>query len=148
MKKRVEAGRNLAAVPILLLLAIAGGFVLRILVAPPELPAHATVLPSPAPLPDFELASQDGELFVKESFKGRWSMVFFGFTNCPDICPVTLQQLTIARRRMAEAEPDSIPLSSSKKAPTITPSIGGSRYRVPDFMVRLKSSSSQRRFET
>jgi len=35
-------------------------------------------------------------------------MVFFGFTHCPDICPVTLQQLSLVRRRMAAADPDAV----------------------------------------
>ncbi len=45
------------------------------------------------PLPDFQLRDHTGRLFDLSRLKGRWSMVFFGYTNCPDICPATLQQL-------------------------------------------------------
>lgn len=108
MKNHSLAGKTLVAVPVLLLLVGIGIFLLRSFLAPPEVPAHATVLPSPAPLSDFVMVDQDGAEFDRDSFRGRWSMVFFGFTHCPDICPVTLQQLAVARRRMAEADPDAV----------------------------------------
>jgi len=38
----------------------------------------------------FQLTSHLGETWDKESFKGTYSVVFFGFSNCPDICPTTL----------------------------------------------------------
>lgn len=58
---------------------------------------HATVLPEPMPLPEFSLLDQEGKPFDRSSFTGHWSVVFFGFTNCPDICPATLMQLSVAR---------------------------------------------------
>ncbi|NOX70819.1 MAG: SCO family protein [Gammaproteobacteria bacterium] len=108
MKNHSNAGKHLVAIPVLLLIAAVGIFVLRSFFAEPETTTHATVLPSAAPLSDFEMMDQDGEIFDKSSFRGRWSMVFFGFTNCPDICPVTLQKMASARRRMAEADPNAV----------------------------------------
>jgi len=107
MKNHSTAGKYFVAVPVFLLFAGIGVFALRSFLAAPAAMAHATVLPSPAPLPDFVMVDQDGAVFDKSSFRGRWSMVFFGFTHCPDICPVTLQQLAAARRRMAEETPDA-----------------------------------------
>ena len=106
MNHPTQAGRSVIAIPIFLLLVIAGGYLSRGYFATPEMPVHATVLPAPAPLPEFELMNHNGDLFGTDAFKGRWSLVFFGFTNCPDICPVALQQMVVARRRMAEANPE------------------------------------------
>ena len=41
----------------------------------------------------FQLIDQDGLRADEALLKGRWSLVFFGFTNCPDVCPGTLQVL-------------------------------------------------------
>ncbi len=41
-------------------------------------------------LPDFQLQDQDNRAFARERLKGRWSLLFFGYTHCPDICPLTL----------------------------------------------------------
>ncbi len=91
-------------------LATAAGLVLILGGRPPAEPLRATVFPSPIPLPEFALSDADGRPFTRRSFEDRWSLVFFGFTNCPDICPATLQQLALARRRMAQALPaDRLP---------------------------------------
>ena len=76
---------------------------------PRALPQHATILPQPAALPRFSLRDQNGAEFNKESFIGHWSLVFFGFTHCPDICPATLQQLAIARQRILDEGDDTFP---------------------------------------
>src|SRR5690606_11795233 len=54
---------------------------------------NATVFAPPRPLPDFELTDVEGRPFTKASFEDRFSLMFFGFTNCPDVCPITLQVL-------------------------------------------------------
>lgn len=51
----------------------------------------ATVLPNARPLLNFELIDHNGAQFNANSFKGGWSFLFFGFTNCPDVCPGTLK---------------------------------------------------------
>jgi len=52
-------------------------------------------------LPAVELIDQSGERFDTKSFEGRWSLVFFGYTSCPDICPMTLAILDRVQQRMA-----------------------------------------------
>ncbi|VAW98897.1 Cytochrome oxidase biogenesis protein Sco1/SenC/PrrC, thiol-disulfide reductase involved in Cu(I) insertion into CoxII Cu(A) center [hydrothermal vent metagenome] len=42
------------------------------------------------PLSEFSLIDHQRKIFSEKSFKGKWSFVFFGFTNCPDVCPTTL----------------------------------------------------------
>lgn len=39
---------------------------------------------------DFTLTNQDGQVVDQSILKGKWSLVFFGFTHCPDYCPTTL----------------------------------------------------------
>lgn len=53
----------------------------------------ATVMSPPRPLPELALIDQDGEPFTRESLRGRWTLVFAGFTACPDVCPTTLALL-------------------------------------------------------
>jgi len=83
-------------------MAFAGGgfFTYLAFMGPPAVPTHATVLPEPKSLPEFSLLDQAGNEFNRESFSGNWSLVFFGFTHCPDICPATLQQLSLARAKV------------------------------------------------
>ena len=52
-----------------------------------------TWLPQPRPLPEFSLTDQSGRPFTLESLKGHPTLVFFGFTHCPDVCPTTLAKL-------------------------------------------------------
>jgi protein SCO1 len=73
----------------------------------PQKPQFATLLPEPLPLPDFELRDQNSQPFTRDSLRGRTSLLFFGFTHCPDICPATLQQLSLARKQIAETSPGS-----------------------------------------
>jgi len=73
------------------------------LAVPPAVPRTATVLPATAGLPDFALSDQHGNRISRDAFVGRWSLVFFGFTHCPDICPLTLQVLANARQKLGDA---------------------------------------------
>lgn len=57
--------------------------------APPQLDA-AVLYPVPRPLPDFQLVRSDGKALTLADWKGRWTVVFFGYTSCPDVCPTTL----------------------------------------------------------
>lgn len=43
------------------------------------------------PLIPFALTDENGQPFTNENLKGHWTFMFFGYTQCPDICPVTLQ---------------------------------------------------------
>lgn len=54
----------------------------------------AIVFDKPRRFDAFELIDQNGEPFTQEDFKGHWSLLFFGFTHCPDICPTTMADLS------------------------------------------------------
>ena len=61
------------------------------------------VLPRPRALAPFELIQHNGAPFTNADLEGRWSFVFFGFTNCPDVCPVAMSVLAEVQRLLAEA---------------------------------------------
>jgi len=44
----------------------------------------------------FEMVTHDGKLFTDKDLLGKWSLVYFGFTNCPDICPEELDKMSAA----------------------------------------------------
>ena len=50
----------------------------------------------------FELTNQDNEPFSNEDLQGKKSLVFFGFTNCPMICPTTISNISLALEEMGE----------------------------------------------
>ena len=51
------------------------------------------LLPEPKPLPQVLLRTATGDVFARERFQHHWNLVFFGFTSCPDFCPLELQKL-------------------------------------------------------
>ena len=42
----------------------------------------------------FTLQTHKGETFTEKDLLGKWSLVYFGFTNCPDICPEELDKMS------------------------------------------------------
>lgn len=78
-------------------IAMAGGLFFALQLNAPREPVAAFVLPAPEPLPAFSLVDQSQAPFTRESLSGQWDLLFFGFTNCPDICPTTLQLLSRVR---------------------------------------------------
>jgi len=72
-------------------------------------PRTATVLPAPKPLPDARLVDHAGRDVDTGLFRGQWDLVFFGFTNCPDVCPLTLQTLARAQSQLADAGQSPLP---------------------------------------
>ena len=49
---------------------------------------------------EFSLKDMNNNVITDESFKGQLTAIFFGFTNCPDICPMTLNKMDIALNRI------------------------------------------------
>ncbi|MGB2145222.1 MAG: SCO family protein [Porticoccaceae bacterium] len=68
----------------------------------------AIVLDKPRIFSDFELEDHRGELFNNERFQGVWSIVFFGFTHCPDICPTTLAMLNDTYSKLKDSEKERL----------------------------------------
>lgn len=44
----------------------------------------------------FSLLTHEGKLFTEQDLLGKWSLIYFGFTNCPDICPEELDKMSAA----------------------------------------------------
>ena len=61
--------------------------------------AAGTLLPSAIGGP-FQLVDQNGKAFTDADLKGKWHLVFFGYTHCPDTCPTTLNNLALALDRL------------------------------------------------
>ena len=72
-------------------------------------------------LPEFSLIDENSAEVDQSSFTGKWSMVFFGFTRCPDICPITLAVLRDTLNMMSgdklTAEPFEICLLYTSPSP-------------------------------
>ena len=84
------------AVGVTLVVALLGGGGLALLAPPTQVP-HAEIVASPMVLAPFALSSPSGA-FTEADLVHGWSLVFSGYTNCPDVCPTTLAQLAKAAR--------------------------------------------------
>ncbi|WP_152615726.1 SCO family protein [Leisingera sp. ANG-M1] len=60
--------------------------------------------------PAFELTDHTGSVRTSTEFEGRWKLVFFGFTNCPDICPTGLSTISEAMDGLGSKAEDVQPL--------------------------------------
>ena len=58
----------------------------------------------PRNIQDFALHDHNGQPFTKDNFAGKWSLVFFGYTYCPDICPITLATIRQFEGLLQETE--------------------------------------------
>jgi len=70
----------------------------------PELQT-VTLLPQPRELAPFSLRQDDGTQLLPGELAGHWTLVFLGFTFCPDVCPTTLSELAVAQKQW-EALPE------------------------------------------
>ncbi len=62
--------------------------------SPIELRVNGTfVFDQPRIFKDFSLVDHQGQPFSLDNLKDKWSLVFFGFTACPDVCPATLSMM-------------------------------------------------------
>ncbi len=61
---------------------------------------NGTMLQHPVVLKQFNLIDKNGKPFTNANLKGHWSLIFFGFTNCPSMCPATLAQMNKAYKKL------------------------------------------------
>ncbi len=62
----------------------------------------ATVYAQPQTLPSFNLLDDNQKPFTEKNLKDHWSLIFFGFSHCPGLCPTTLSQLNTIYQQLPE----------------------------------------------
>lgn len=78
-----------------------GGWVAFVLLAPSTGSLQtATVLKQARDISEFSLVDEYGQPFTKDRFKGHWTLLFAGYTHCPDVCPNTLAVLKSVQQRL------------------------------------------------
>lgn len=119
------------------ILVIVAGFVYRVqqprVMTDSEMQANGLyVLDTPRDIGDFSLLDHRGDAFTPERLEGEWTLIFFGFTNCPDICPTTMAFLDrfIGELEGTEAEDTEVVMISVDPA---RDSVGQLASYVPYF---------------
>jgi protein SCO1 len=80
---------------------------------------------------DFELTDHQGVIRSEQDFVGRWLLVFFGFANCPDVCPTTLAEVAAVMNALGDEARDVQPLFISIDPARDTPAT------LADFVPRF-----------
>ncbi len=86
-------------ITILAAVLVIGGLAVYQLTLPPVM--HGGVIDPPKPMPDFTLQSANGPVRLSD-FRGKVILMFFGYTSCPDICPLTLANFREALNNLGE----------------------------------------------
>ncbi|MDD2053564.1 SCO family protein [Pseudomonas putida] len=70
--------------------------------------AGIILLPQSRQLPDLKMLDQEGQPVAVNQLKDKWSLLFFGYTFCPDICPTTLAQLRQIKSELPKEQVDKL----------------------------------------
>jgi protein SCO1/2 len=114
--------------------ALAGFWVARQVDSSPPQLASGTWFPTARPVGELALIADTGRAFSLRDLQGRPTLVFFGFTHCPDVCPTTL--VTLAKVRRLAALPDLRVLFVSVDPARDTPAVLAQYVHAfdPDFV--------------
>ncbi|AVP98393.1 hypothetical protein C7S18_14885 [Ahniella affigens] len=69
---------------------------------PPPTPTSLVLFGKANPLPEFSLERAQGGAFTKQDLQGKLTLMFFGFTHCPDVCPTTLATMREIETRLQD----------------------------------------------
>jgi protein SCO1/2 len=83
------------------LLGIGIGFAGVAVLSESDSPRGAVISP-PLPIPNFTLTDQYNQPFEFAGLRGKWALVFFGYTYCPDVCPAVLADYAIIRAQLGD----------------------------------------------
>ncbi|MEU8677344.1 SCO family protein [Streptomyces sp. NPDC048560] len=94
----------------------------------------ATVLDQPFTKPDLVLTDTHGKKYdLREQTKGKPTLIYFGYTNCPDVCPLTMSNIALAKRALPKADQDKLQVVFVTTDPERdTPSSLGSWLKAQD----------------
>jgi protein SCO1/2 len=69
----------------------------------------ATVLDKPFEKPDLVLTDTHGKTYdFREETAGKPTLIYFGYTNCPDVCPLTMNNIAVAKKQLPKAQQDEL----------------------------------------
>ncbi len=100
---RRSTGKSTVLFVVIAALAIGVGLFTQIAFKQGQQPGsfeNLILLPKSKPLGEVNFVTHDGRQFNHQNLQGRWSLLFFAFTNCPDICPSTLHLLKQVKREL------------------------------------------------
>jgi protein SCO1/2 len=105
MNKNLKLALSIALIPLL----IAGIFTYQTLQKTRAYePRVVKLFPQRRPMPEFALHDSQGAAWTHKDLQGRWSILFFGYTHCPDVCPMTLADLAKIYRQLPESTQDRL----------------------------------------
>ncbi|MYX43719.1 SCO family protein [Streptomyces sp. SID89] len=112
MRKKTYAATALLAAALMALSACdssGGGDKPATVVAEQSSQQAATVLDQPFEKPDLVLTDTHGEKYdLRKETAGRPTLIYFGYTHCPDICPLTMSNIAVAKNKLPKAEQDKL----------------------------------------
>ncbi|MEW5353424.1 MULTISPECIES: SCO family protein [unclassified Streptomyces] len=111
MRKKTYAATALLAAALMALSACgsSGGDKPATVVAEQSSQQAATVLDQPFEKPDLVLTDTHGEKYdLRKETAGRPTLIYFGYTHCPDICPLTMSNIAVAKSKLPKAEQDKL----------------------------------------
>ncbi len=76
----------------------------------PSIDGQSTVSGKPLVGGPFSLIDQTGKRVTDQDYRGRYMLVFFGYTNCPDICPAGLQVMSAALDKLGKRADEIVPV--------------------------------------
>ncbi|MFJ9039847.1 SCO family protein [Streptomyces sp. NPDC102406] len=98
----------------------------------------ATVLDKPFDKPDLVLTDTHGKKFdLRERTKDKPTLIYFGYTHCPDVCPLTMSNIAVAKKALPKAEQDKLQVVFVTTDPDRdTPAVLGKWLKAqdPDFI--------------
>ncbi|MCD1636712.1 SCO family protein [Martelella mediterranea] len=85
---------------------------------------------------EFSLTDHNGNRVTEANFRGRWQLVFFGFTHCPDVCPTTLAYMAEVLDRIGNQSQHIAPLFITVDPTRDTPEVMAEYVRAfhPDLI--------------
>ncbi len=106
MKKAYQLGA-------LAIIMLTGGASAWFMTQKPALKLETTQLfPAPRTVIEFSMTDHKGNDFTHDNLKGKWSILFAGYTSCPDICPTTMTKLSNAYPKLKQIAPLQVVLVS------------------------------------